>query len=84
MLSVAPLPDFGEVVQMVVVGDSLSFIVKAMSAWYREHFRAFELCLTSEISLIHFDALVDQYSLEDYKIGGRRMVTLKRFVLVQG
>lgn len=78
------LPEFAEVVQMVVVEGSLSFIVKEFGAWYREHFRAFELCPTSQVSLIQLGALVDQYPLADYRIGGRRMVTLKRFIHIQG
>ena len=74
--STGGLPDFAEVVQMVVVEGSLSFIVKEFGAWCREHFRAFELCPTSQVSLIQLGALMDQYPLADYWIGGRRMVTL--------
>lgn len=82
--SAGGLPEFGEVIQMVVVEKSLSFIVKELGAWYREHFRAFELCPTSQIACIQLGALVDQYPLADYRIGGRRMVTLKRFRHIQG
>ncbi len=82
--SVGGLPEFAEVIQMVVVEKSLSFIVKKLDAWYREHFRAFELCPTSEVSLIQLGALLDPYPLADYRIGGRRMVTLKRFIQIQG
>ncbi len=78
------LPDFAEVVQMVVLEGNLSSIVKEFGAWYREHFRAFELCPTSQVSLIQLGALVDQYPLADYRIGDRRMVTLKRFIHIQG
>lgn len=73
--SAGGLPEFAEVVQMVVVEKSLSFIAKELSAWYREHFRAFEFCPTSQVSLIQLGALVDQYPLADYRIGGQRMVT---------
>lgn len=82
--SACGLPEFAEVIQMVVVEKNLSFIVKQLGAWYREHFRAFELCPTPQVSLIQFGALVDQYPLADYRIGGRRMVTLKRFIHIQG
>ncbi len=82
--STGGLPDFAEVVQMVVLEGNLSFIVKEFGAWYREHFRAFELCPTSQVSFIQFGALMDQYPLADYRIGGRRMVTLKRFIHIQG
>lgn len=82
--SAGGLPEFAEVIQMVVVEKSLSFIVKELGAWYREHFRAFELCPTSLVSLIQHGALLDQYPTADYMIGGRRMVTLKRFIQIQG
>lgn len=78
------LPVFAEIVQMVVVERRLSFIVKEMSAWYWEHFRAFELCPTLQVSLIHHNALADYYPLADYHLGGRRMVTLKRFINTRG
>lgn len=78
------LPEFAEVIQMVVVESSLNFIVKELGAWYREHFRAFELCPTSQVSFIELGSLVDHYPLADYIIGGRRMVILKRFIHIQG
>ncbi|XP_028332484.1 uncharacterized protein LOC114481687 [Gouania willdenowi] len=81
--SIGGLPEFAEVIQMIVVDNRLSFIVKELSAWYREHFRAFELCPTSQVCLVQLGALVDQYPLADYRIGGQRMVTLKRFINIQ-
>lgn len=82
--SVDGLPKFSEIMQMVVVEKSLSFIVKEFSAWYWEHFRAFQLCPTSEVILIPLCDLVDQYPLADYRVGGQRMVTLKRFICIEG
>lgn len=82
--STGSLPDFAEVVKMVVVEGSLSFIVKECGIWYREHFGALELCPTSQVSLIQLGALVDQYSLADCWIGCHQMVTLKRFKHKQG
>lgn len=82
--SAGGLPEFAEVIQMVVVKESLSFIAREFSAWYREHFRAFELCPTSKVTLIELGALVDQYPLADYRIGGWQIVTLKRFIYIQG
>ncbi len=76
--SAGGLPEFGEVVQMVVaVERSSSFIIKECGAWYMEHFKAFELCSTSQVSLIQLGALID-------RIGGQRMVALKRFIHIQG
>lgn len=82
--SAAGLPEFAEVVQMAIVHCRLNFIVKEFSAWYWEHFRAFQLCSTSNMSLIPLDDLVDQYPLADYRVGGRRMVTLKRYIHLKG
>lgn len=66
--STGGLPDFAEVVQIVVLEGNLSFIVREFSAWYMEHFGAFELCPTSKVSLIQHGALADQYPLADYRI----------------
>lgn len=63
-------PIFAEIAQMVVVEQSSSFIINEMSAWYWEHFRAFELCPTLKVSLIHHNALADYYPLVDYHVGG--------------
>ncbi|KAL6476470.1 hypothetical protein MHYP_G00149690 [Metynnis hypsauchen] len=41
--SLAGLPEFTEIIQMIVVKDMVLFIVKKLSAWYREHYRAYEL-----------------------------------------
>ena len=34
---------------MFVVKKNLSFIAKELSDWYREHFRAFELCTALQV-----------------------------------
>ncbi|KAL2095439.1 hypothetical protein ACEWY4_010158 [Coilia grayii] len=41
--STSGLPDFGEIIHICVVQKTLCFMVKRLSGWYREHFRAFEL-----------------------------------------
>ncbi len=83
--SAGGLPEFGEVVQMVVaVERSSSFIIRECGAWYMEHFKAFELCSTPQVSLIQLGALIDLYPLAGYWIGGQRMVALKRFIHIQG
>ncbi|TKS64894.1 hypothetical protein D9C73_027686 [Collichthys lucidus] len=37
------LPEFAEILQICVLQGKIHFIVKKLSAWYREHFRSFEL-----------------------------------------
>ena len=71
--SVGGFPEFAEVIQMFVVENNLSFIVKQLSAWYRE-----------QVSVIQLAALIDQYPLADYRIGGQRMVTPKRLIHIEG
>lgn len=82
--SLAGLPEFVEIIQMIVVKDNLLFIVRKLSAWYWEHFRAYELKLrpTKELELVDQNQLADPYPLADYTIGGMRLITLKRYIHV--
>lgn len=76
----AGLPEFTEIIQMIVVKDKLIFIVRKLSAWYREHYRAYELkmCPTKEVELLGPNELTDPYPLTDYTVGGMQLITLKR------
>lgn len=80
--STSGLPDFGEILQICIVHEKLCFMLKRLSGWYREHFRAFELgaCATRETVLIELGELADYYPLADYFVGHLRMVTLKRYI----
>lgn len=82
--STGGLPEFAEILQMCIVKDQLSFIVRVLCAWYRDHFRAFELTPSpgKEVALIELAELADTYPLADYMVGGIRMVTLKRHIIV--
>lgn len=73
---------FGEILQICIVHEKLCFMLKRLSGWYREHFRAFELgaCATRETVLIELGELADYYPLADYFVGHLRMVTLKRYI----
>ena len=64
----------------------IHFIVKKLSAWYREYFRAFELHMSHvrEVSLIEHGELLDDSPLAAYSVGGLRLVTLKRYINLQG
>lgn len=79
------LPEFGEIVRICVLQDSLNFIVKMFSAWFREHYRAFELqpCPTGTMSLITHDELAEKYPLHDYFVGPLRLVTFKRYPYIK-
>jgi len=82
--SAGGLPEFAEILQMCIVKNSLHFVVKILCAWYQEHFRAFQLTVSPdrEVALVDLEQLTDAYPLYDYMVGGRRMVTLKRHILI--
>ncbi len=78
------LPEFGEIVQIIVLQDKPLFIVRRLDAWYTEHYRAYVLVQSSDkkIELLEHRDLTDPYPLVQYTIGGRRMVALKRYIHV--
>lgn len=80
------LPEFAEILQICVLRGNVYFIVKKVSAWYREHFRSFELDISHvrEVSLIEHGELLDDYPLAVYSVGGLRLVTLKRHINLLG
>lgn len=82
--SLAGLPEFVEIIQMTVVEDALFFIVRKLSAWYWEHYRAYEIkkCHGADLELVDPDDLADPYPLADYTVGGKRLISLKRFIHV--
>lgn len=75
------LPNFAEIVQICVLKDGIALIAKKIGSWYNEHYRSFELESPSrDVTLIELGELADRYPLSDYKVGGVRMVTLKRYI----
>ena len=76
--SLGGLPEFSEIIQMVILQDKLMFIVKKLIGWYIEHYRAFDL----QPSPVEEVELIEPQELHDYKIGGMRLVTLKRYIHV--
>ena len=78
--STAGLPDFAEILQIIVVHDTLVFVMKLQSAWYSEHFRCFKLESTRVIKVIEQSRLTDTYPLATYAMEGDRMVSLKHYI----
>lgn len=80
------LPKFHEIIQICLLREKLYFIVKGQCAWYRAHYHAFELSAstTTEVALIEVQELQDPYPLAEYVVESLRMVTLKRYVIVEG
>ena len=50
--STGGLPDFAEILQIIIVQDNLVFLVKLQSAWYSEYFRCFKLESTSTVKVV--------------------------------
>lgn len=78
--STGGLPDFVEIIQMLILENSLYFIVKKLNAWYLEHLRSFLLETCKEVKLVHHLSLQDVYPLAAYRLAGMRVVTLKRYI----
>lgn len=78
--STGGLPDFAEILQMIIVRDSLFFVVKLQSAWYNEHLRSFKLESTGNIQILEQPQMTDVYPLAAYTVAGERMVSLKHHI----
>ena len=50
--SSAGLPDFAVILQIIIVHDTLVFVVKLQRAWYSEHFLCFKLESTRVVKVI--------------------------------
>ena len=78
--STGGLPDFGELIQIVVVSGKLAFIVKCLNGWYMEHLRSYELENTRTVKVLDPFELSDIFPLAAHIVAGKRIVTLKRFI----
>lgn len=61
--STGRLPNFAEILQIIVVQDSLVFVVKLQSTWYCEHLRCFKLESTSIVKVVEQSQLTDVYPM---------------------
>ncbi|XP_023198103.1 uncharacterized protein LOC111610076 [Xiphophorus maculatus] len=81
--SLGGLPEFIEIIQMVILANQLFFLVRKLEGWYVEHYRSYELKTSDkELKLVELQDLTDVYPLEDYRIRGIRLVTVKRYIHV--
>jgi len=76
-------PEFGRIHSILVVGTEVSFIVEQLSSWYFEHFRAYEIVGSTycNVAIVNPQDLIDFYPLASYNVGGKIMVSAKRFLL---
>ncbi|KAF3841505.1 hypothetical protein F7725_007367, partial [Dissostichus mawsoni] len=81
--STGGLPDFAEILQIIIVRDSLVFVVKLQCAWYCERVRCFKLESTSTVKVIEQSQLTDIYPLATYAVEGNRMLSLKHHICLR-
>ncbi len=80
--SCSGLPDFRQIVKIVVINTDVLFVCKEQTAWYTEHLRSYELSSHVPLmSVIKLSDLNDLFPLPTYKIQGRIFVTIKHFIL---
>ncbi|XP_036419954.1 uncharacterized protein LOC118803580 [Colossoma macropomum] len=77
------LPDFGKLVKIIIVSNSVSFIIEPFTAWYIEHLRSYELMKNhaSELKIVEPHELNGYHPLYPYIRAGKVMVTPKTFLL---
>lgn len=81
--SCSGLPEFRQITQIVAVHTEIMFVCRVMSAWYNEHLRSYEVCysVTPPLCVVPLSELNNVFLLSDYRISGKLMVTLKRYIL---
>lgn len=80
--STGELPDFVEIRLMIIKNNKPAFIVKCLNAWYIEHLRSFELETTEKTLVLEYEELPDTYPLAAYRVGLKKMVTLKHHIVL--
>lgn len=66
--SAGGLPDFVELIQLVVINGKVGFIVKCFNSWYIEHLRNYELENTTSVKLIEPSELFDIFPMAAYSV----------------
>ncbi|MEQ2170044.1 hypothetical protein GOODEAATRI_031214 [Goodea atripinnis] len=76
--SVGGLPEFIEIIHMVILADQLIFLVRKLDGWYIERYRSYDLKTSSdkELKVVELQDLSDVYPLDDYKIGGMCLIAM--------
>ncbi len=76
------LPDFRQIVKIVIINTDILFVCKKQTSWYIEHLRSYELCShVPDMTVTKLSDLNDIFPLASYKIRGRTFVTAKHFIL---
>ncbi len=66
------LPDFRQIVKIVIINTNILFVCKKQTSWYIEHLRSYELCShVPDMTVTKLSDLNDVFPLASYKIRGR-------------
>lgn len=81
--SCSGLPDFRQITNIVVINTDVGFVCRLMTSWYDEHLRAYELCSSHlpTFSVTQLSEMNDVFPLSLYRVHGKQLVTLKRYIL---
>lgn len=64
--STGGLPDFGVIVQVIIVQETPVFVLKLLSGWCCEHMRTFRVEPTGNTEIVQHSDLKDTYPLAAY------------------
>lgn len=79
------LPDFSQIVKIVLVYNKAVFVVQPYSAWFLEHMRCYELVRNpaAALQLVETQEMNGHHPLSGYTVGGRLCVVPRTFLLQQ-
>lgn len=80
--STGGLPDFGELIQIMVVKGSVGFIVKRLTAWSVENLKSYVLEKNGPVKVIEPAELSDMFPFISSIFGGTSIMTLKCSIYV--
>lgn len=81
--STSGLPDFGKIVNVLIVENKPCFVVEPYTAWYTEHLRCYEICKnpSAKLLVVQPEELNDYFPLSGYMVQDRLLISPKAFLL---
>lgn len=81
--SCSGLTKFAQIEKIVAANTEIMFICHKMTAWYSEHLRSYQLLCgdTPSTHVVKISGLNDILPLSAYRVQGKLVVTLKRYVI---
>jgi len=73
-------PEVAEIMDIMLVSDTLYLVLMDMQSWYNEHIRGYFIERKSCVRLLQPSQLYDYYPLTPYCYGTERCIVLKHFI----